>query len=192
MQLTIKGKQIDIGNALKSHIEENITASVEKYFDNTTDASVTISKEAHNFTADIQVHITKRIMVQGSGSGGDAYAAFEEANEHVAKRLRRYKRRLNDHKHRGNNEVLMAQHFVLQAEPNIHSSAPVENEPDNPIIIAEMSHEIETLSVSDAVMRMDLAHVSALMFRNIKDNKLNMVYMRQDGNIGWVDPQDKN
>jgi ribosomal subunit interface protein len=190
MQLSIKGKQVDMGDALRTHIETTLPDAIEKYFDNTTDATVTISKDGHKFTADIQVHVSRRVLVHGHGAGGDAYAAFEEAMEHATKRLRRYKRRLRDHKQKlSTAEALPALQYVLQAEraaPEGDEDAP---EQDEPIIVAEMPAEVETMTVTEATMRMDLANHPAFLFRNTKNGRINMVYARPDGNIGWVDPQ---
>jgi len=184
MELSIKGKQVDIGDALRGHIEETLPESIEKYFGNATDSHVIVTKENLTFKVDIQVHVSKRIMVHGQGSSTDAYGAFDEAREHVAKRLRRYKRRLKDHKGRSTEAPMPANQYILQSEPDHH-----EEEPDQPIIVAELQTVVETLDVGEAVMRMDLANLPALMFRSSKHGGLNMVYIRQDGNVGWVDPQ---
>lgn len=188
MQLSIKGKQVDMGDALRTHIESTLPDAIEKYFDNTTDTTVTVSKEGHKFTADIQVHVSRRVLVHGHGAGGDAYAAFEEAMEHATKRLRRYKRRLRDHKQKlSTAEALPALQYVLQAEETPEDEDAPER--DEPIIVAEMPAEVETMTVSEATMRMDLANHPAFLFRNTKNGRINMVYARPDGNIGWVDPQ---
>ncbi len=189
MELFIKGKQIDIGDALRIHIEDKLPDAVEKYFDNITDSHVTITKENQTFKVDIQVHVSRRISVHGQGSNNDAYSAFDEACENVAKRLRRYKRRLKDHKGRQVEAFIPANQYILQSEPDHHAEPDHHEEEDQPIIIAELQTEIETLDVGDAVMRMDLANMSALMFRSSKHGGLNMVYIRDDGNIGWVDPR---
>ena len=116
MQLSIKGKQVDIGDALRTHIDTTLPDAIGKYFDNTTDATVTISKDGGWFAADIQVHVSKRVLVHAHGAGNDAYGALEEATEHVTKRLRRYKRRLRDHKGRlSTADALPALQYVLQA-----------------------------------------------------------------------------
>jgi ribosomal subunit interface protein len=191
MQLTVNGKQLDIGESLKGHIEREVPALVEKYFANPTGADVTVSKEGVRFRTDITVHVGKGIVVQGHASSADAYAAFDEAAEHMAKRLRRYKRRLRDH-HRSRNqkdELLQAAQYVIAAEEDASPAGGDPAEPDQPVIVAEMRTQIETLSVGDAVMRMDLAGLPALMFRNRAHGGLNMIYMRNDGNIGWVDPR---
>lgn len=187
MQLSVTGRHIDIGDALRGHIDENLPATVTKYFGRPTDAQVTVSKEGHTFKVDIQVHVTRRLMVQGMGSAQDAYGAFDEALGHVGKRLRRYKRRIKEDKPHAEPDILPAQQYVLAATPDDDDESVEAG--DQPVIIAEMEHGIETMSVGDAVMRMDLSGVPALMFRNSKHGGLNMVYVRPDGNIGWVDPR---
>lgn len=185
MQLSVKGRQIDVGESWRRHVEHELPELVEKYFDSAQDAQVTLSKNGAGFQVDLVVHVGKRILVQSQGAAGDAYPAFDEAAEHLGKRLRRYKRRLRDH-HRGRPDVLdtlPAQQYVLAAE-----DSGIE-EPDQPIVIAEMETEIETLSVGEAVMRMDLSDSPAMLFRNRAHGGLNMVYHRDDGNIGWVDPR---
>lgn len=188
MQLSVNGKQLDIGNALKEHIEREMPAIVEKYFANPTDADVTVSKEGQSFRTDIAVHVGKGIIVQGRARSTDPYASFDAAADHIAKRLRRYKRRLRDH-HRERAqkaEILEAAQYVLAVEEETETAEYAE--PEQPVIIAEMQTPIETMSVGEAVMRMDLANMPAMMFRNSAHGGLNMVYVRTDGNIGWVDP----
>lgn len=189
MQLSVKGKQLDVGEAWRRHVEENLPAVVAKYFDNAQDAQVVLSRQGSTFRVDITVHVGKRIIIQSHGATGDAYSAFDEAGDHLAKRLRRYKRRLRDHHHGRPDEIdsLPALQYVLAGEYGYAGSDSDERE--EPIVIAEMETAIESLSVGEAVMRMDLANVPALMFRNRAHGGLNMVYHRGDGNIGWVDPR---
>lgn len=185
MDISIKGKRLDVGEALRSHVEDNLANAVAKYFAKAHDANVTISREAHFFRADISVHPLRGVLVQGRSDAGDAYSAFDLALEHIAKQLRRYKRRLNDkHKARATEESIPAQQYTLAPEAG-EGELPEEGQP---AIIAEMPTEIATLSVSEAVMRMDLADVPAIMFRNRASGGLNVVYRRPDGNIGWIDP----
>lgn len=193
MQLSVNGKQLDIGDSLKDYIEREIPAIVAKYFANPTDADVTVSKEGSTFRTDIAVHVGKGIIVQSHALSADPYASFDDAADHVAKRLRRYKRRLRDH-HRERTQkedVLKAAQYVLAAEELAEPDDEDYAEPDQPVIIAEMQTHIETLSVGEAVMRMDLASLPAMMFRNSAHGGLNMIYMRNDGNIGWVDPREE-
>ncbi len=187
MEISVKGKNMDVGDALSSHVQDHLTPAVAKYFTQAIDASVTFSREAHQLRADISVHPGPRgLLIQGKGEAGDAYAAFEGALERIAKQLRRYKRRLSDH-HKGasgSDDFLVAQSYVIEPD---HEDAEVE--PDGtPVIIAEMSTEISTLTVSEAVMRMDLADAPLVMFRNSANGSMNVVYKRADGNVGWIDP----
>jgi ribosomal subunit interface protein len=185
MDISIKGKRLDVGDALRSHVEDRLATAVSKYFLKAHDANVTISREAHFFRADISVHPLRGVLVQGRSNADDAYAAFDSALEHIAKQLRRYKRRLNDkHKGRAPEEAIPAQQYTLAPESG-EDELPEEGQP---AIIAELPTEIATLSVSEAVMRMDLADVPALMFKNRANGGLNVVYRRPDGNIGWIDP----
>ena len=184
MDVSVKGKHVDVGEALRDHVIDHIDKSVRKYFDRALDASVTFSREGRSFRADISVHPGRGMVVQGGGGGGDAYAAFDGALGRIAKQLRRYKRRLKDHhKGRGEDDLIAAQKYVI---------APDEDEEvlvdAQPTIIAELSTKIATLTVGDAVMRMDLADYPVVMFRNSAHGGLNVVYRRPDGNIGWIDP----
>lgn len=186
MQLSVHGKQIDVGDALRGHIEDSLPIIVTKYFDNPTDAHVTMTREGKGFKADISVHVGKGIIVQSHGSSEDAYAAFDTAAVHIAKRLRRYKRRLRDH-HRGRDETPKS---VEMLQYVLEQSVETQEEPseqDQPLIIAEMATQVEKLTVSEAVMRMDLSGQPALLFHNSANGAINLVYLRSDGNIGWID-----
>jgi hypothetical protein len=137
----------------------------------------------------VAVHIGRDIRIQAQGDADEPYPAFDTAAEHLAKRLRRYKRRLRDHHKRSgpSAETLLAQQYILAADDD-REDAEGEVE-DNPTVVAEMTTEIATLTVSEAVMRMDLADQPALMFRNSSHGGLNMIYRRSDSNIGWIDPR---
>ncbi len=186
MNISITGKHLDVGDALRSHIEDQLATAVTKYFDMALDAAVTLSRAGAMMHVDITVHPGPRgMIVQGRGELEDPYAAFDFALERIKKQLRRYKRRLNDH-HRHSDEAhfLAAQQYVIQPEADENEVA----EDAQPIIVAEMPADIATLTVSEAVMRMDLADLPVMMFRNSQTGTLNVVYHRKDGNIGWIDP----
>ncbi len=184
MQLSVKGKQIDVGDSLRQHVETRLTGIVGKYFGGSLDASVTFSREAHLFRADITVHAGRNILLQSNASANEPYPAFDMAADRIAKRLNRYKERLRKHHQESSvEEAVMAPSFVLNAEDDSGDTAN-----DNPIVVAEMTTPIETLTVGEAVMRLDLGDMPALMFRSRANGTLNMIYRRPDGNIGWVDP----
>ncbi len=188
MQLTVRGKQIDVGDALRTHVADVLGSTTAKYFSQAIEATVVFSREAHLIRADVAVHAGRNILLQSNAEAPDAYGAFEQAADKMAKRLRRYKRRLRDHHRDGTGQpVLPAQSYVLEAEPD----TPIDeerDEPAQPIVIADVATTVETMSVGQAVMRLDLGDLPALMFRNGAHGQLNMVYRRRDGNIGWIDP----
>jgi ribosomal subunit interface protein len=190
MHLTVSGKQIDLSDALRTHVEGHLDVITSKYFDHALEAQVTFSKARSFFTCDINMHAGRGLTVRGEGEAGDARAAFDDAAEHIAKRLRRYRRRVSEHSRdtgaRAKPET--GRQYVLGADPAPDTEKPTETETLHSTIIAESDASIETLSVRDAVMRMDLADQQVMMFRNTKTSQLNVVYRRADGHVGWIDP----
>jgi len=192
MQLTVQGKQMDVGDSLRARVNEKLEELNGKYFNHATYATVTFSKEGHGHglvNAQIHIRIGKNIMVLAEDLAGDAHSAFDSAAEKVAKQLRRYKRRLRDHHDRLEetpDEIMEARYFTVDPESDKDEEKATQGE--DPVIIAEIATDIQTMSVPDAVMRLDLGGQTALLFRNAKHNRLNMIYRRPDGNIGWVDP----
>lgn len=194
MHINISGQQLDVGDSLRAHISETLDATVEKYFGQAIDASVVLTRERFTIRADLAIHIGRGIYVRAHESADDAYAAFDVAAAHLGKRLRRHKRRLRDHHEaRENAETIRAQQYVLAPYEPVEDddAGDVPMEADNPVIVAEDQTVIENLTVSEAVMRMDLADVPAMVFRNAGNGGLNVVYRRADGNIGWIDPDAK-
>lgn len=187
MNLTVKGKNIDVGEALRTHVAQSLDHAIAKYFGNPIEATVTFSKQSHLFSADIAVHIGRGILVHAEESADQAYAAFDQAVDHLTKRMRRYKRRLRDH-HRAETQSFRASQYILAPEAE-EAAEPAVNGNEAPAVIAEMQTEIPTLTVGEAVMRLDLSNLKAMMFLNRAHGGLNMVYRRNDGNIGWVDPR---
>jgi ribosomal subunit interface protein len=190
MHITVTGKQIDVGDALRRHTQAAIEDIAEKYFGNALEAHVVFSREAHLIECDLQVHVGRGILVRSEAEANEAYAAFDIAAERIDKRLRRYKRRLRDHhaheKERERAEPL-GRTYVLQPGDNEDAPTPEDAHPQA-MVIAEMETPIPQLSVSEAVMRLDLADLPALMFRNSARGTFNVIYRRRDGNIGWIDP----
>jgi ribosomal subunit interface protein len=190
MQLTVSGKQIDLSDALRVHVSEHLDTITNKYFDHALEANITFSKARSFFTCDINLHAGRGVTVRGEGEAADARAAFDDAAEHIAKRLRRYRQRVNEQ------YVLRDEALTPEAAPeaatassNGHPKSQADHEDClHATIIAEADTVIETLSVRDAVMHMDLAYQQLLMFRNCKNGQLNVVYRRPDGHIGWIDP----
>ncbi len=192
MHITVTGRHLDVGASLRRRVEEALASAVAKYFERAIEAHVTFDKRGQFFLADIAVHVGRGIVAHSGGEADDPYLAFNGAVDHLAKRLRRHKRRLRDHNNAESRAAKSEQgrHYVLagpadEGEEKHADGAPVNGEP---LVVAEMEADIPTLSVGEAVMRLDLGSAPALMFRNAGNGGLNMIYRRADGNIGWVDP----
>lgn len=174
MQLSVSGKQIDVGEPLRAHVGRRMASGVGKYFDRAIEAQVQFSRARHLFRTDISVHAGRGVAVQAHGEADDIFAAFDTAADRVEKRLRRYKRRLIDHR-------------ADKPEPAA-AAAPAPADGAEPVTIAETTAPIDTLTVSEAVKRLELGESPVLLFRNSGHGRLNVVYRRGDGNIGWLDP----
>ncbi|MGD9616345.1 MAG: ribosome-associated translation inhibitor RaiA [Alphaproteobacteria bacterium] len=206
MQLTVTGKQVDVGDALRGHVEATLESLLEKYFRTAIEAHAVFAREAHLIAVELSLHVGRGMVVNSRGTATDYYVAFDAAAERLAKQLRRYKRRLRDYHGKARpagERPEMARSFVLapvEEEIDETASFGAETEPETeaaadggiaPVVIAEMSTELPQLTVGEAVMRMDLADVSVLLFRNRSHGELNVVYRRGDGNIGWIDPANR-
>lgn len=192
MKFQITGKQIDIGEALQTHVKDELSELFEKYPGRPTDANVVFSRSGPEFLCETAVHLSSGLTAQASGSAHEIYAAFDAAQEKMDTQLRRYKRRLKYHYRERPDpvEVMEAASYILAAQSESEDSD--EAEDIAPIIVAEMETKVPTLSVSEAVMQMEIAETKVLVFRNEKHNGVNVVYRRDDGNIGWIDPRNAN
>jgi ribosomal subunit interface protein len=195
MQITVSGKQVDLSDALRVRVSDHLDVIANKYFDHAMEAQVTFSRARSFFTCDINVHAGRGLRLRGEGEAADANSAFDDAAEHIAKRLRRYRRRVNEHARDSANRERpeAARQYILQQEDagaasSTNGGAEVTT---YATVIAEQVTEISLLTVSEAVMRMDLADQPVLMFRNSTTGELNVVYRRSDGNIGWIDPSEQ-
>ncbi|MCT4559051.1 MAG: ribosome-associated translation inhibitor RaiA [Pelagimonas sp.] len=187
MRYQITGKHIDIGDALQTHVKDELGAILEKYGQRPTDATVTFSKSAHEYVCETTVHLSSGLNASAKSHETEIYASFDSCAEKMDKQLRRYKRRLKDH-HKDRAEPVEhfgAASYILASEPD---SAEAEPETLQPMVIAEMETKIPSLTVGEAVMQMELAGAPVLVFRNEKKDGVNVVYRRDDGNIGWIDP----
>lgn len=187
MRYQISGKQMDVGEALQSHVQSELAETVEKYAQRPTEALVVFSRDAHEFVCEATIHLATGLSATARGQTAEVYSAFEACREKMDKQLRRYKRRLRDH-HRSRTEPVEfadASMYVLAAEQDEGASEP---ETLQPMIIAEMEARIPSLSVGEAVMQMELAGAPLLVFRNEKNGGVNVVHRREDGNVGWIDP----
>ncbi|MDI3309778.1 MAG: ribosome-associated translation inhibitor RaiA [Acetobacteraceae bacterium] len=195
MHITVAGKQVETGEALKTHVREGLSNIARKYFDHAVEANVTFRRDRAFFACDINLKAGRNLFMRGEGEGPDAHRAFEVAAEHVAKRLRRYRRRVNDHARRLAETRLeqaeTATQYVLRPEEEAEEESQQAElngaRVDHTVIVAEQPTEIDRLTVGEAVMRLDLTQVPVLMFRNTGSGTLNVVYRRPDGCIGWID-----
>ena len=191
MKIQVNGKHVDIGEALKSRIEAELSAGILKYFDRGGDADVTISKEGHLFRADVFVKLASSQSLVAHATGNDAHMAFDGLMDHIEKRIRRYKRRLKNH-HKPERSELSAM-TVLRATDD-HEDAHFDDKsdghgPPQAMVIAETETALKTMTVSAAVLELDLSHYPVIVFRNAGHGGLSVVYRRPDGNIGWIDPE---
>ena len=197
MQVQISGKHVDVGEALRARVSDEITLSIGKYFDRGGDADVIISKEGYAFRVDCSVKLASGQQLISHGSGGDAHAAFDAALAKIETRVRRYKRRLKSHSIAANAKAAEnAAMYVLRApDGDDIDEDDWSAEDDHPagapaaMIIAASQGSLKTMTVSMAVMELDLTESQAIVFRNAAHDGLSVVYRRPDGNIGWIDPE---
>lgn len=183
MGLRVSGKSVDIGEAFRAHVEGRIGEALEKYFDGGFTGHVTVEREGSGFKTDIAVHLDTGILLKAEGRGQEVYQSFDIAGERIEKRLRRYKRRLKDHHRKGGESVPAREYVIAAPEEDVEVAAE-----SDPVVIAEQTTSLDTMTVGEAVMAMDLTEETVLVFRNAGHGGINVVYRRGDGHIGWVDP----
>ena len=185
MEVRVAGHQVETGESLREHAKSRMEELSEKYFSRAIAANVTFGRGPNNdFTCDIVAPVAQGVVLKASHKAPEAPMAFNGAADRIEKQLRRYVKRLREHKANGEPYVENAGYTVFAAASSDEAEAP-----ENPAIIAETRADIPEASVSDAVMLMDLRNTNALMFRNSASGAFNMIYRREDGNIGWVEPQ---
>lgn len=190
MDIQISGKNIDLGDALQAHVSGRLSDGVEKYFGRGAEAIVTFTRERHLVECEMTAHLYSGVFLAAHGDGGDAYAAFELALDKLEKRVRRYKRRLKNH-HVDGKEPMPAEaasYYTLAPLPE-EKEGDAEDEGDpTPVVVAEKQTSLREMTVGAAVMQLDLAESPAIVFKNAAHGRLNVVYRRRDGHIGWIDP----
>ena len=191
MRYQISGRQIDIGEALQTHVKAELGETVEKYAQRPTDAIVAFSRNGHEMVCEATVHLSTGLTATAKGHAPEIYAAFESCRERLDKQMRRHKRRLRDHHHDRHGrpvEFAAGAAYILAAsdEPEESDEAPGDLQP---VVIAEMETRVPEVSVGEAVMQMELSGQKILVFRNEGHGGVNVIYRRDDGNIGWIDPR---
>ena len=190
MEIQVSGKNIDLGDALQAHVADRLSDGVQKYFGHGAEAFVTFSKERHLVECEMTAHLYSGVFLAAHGDGGDAYAAFETALEKLEKRVRRYKRRLKNHHANGKDPLPseQASYYTLAPLPAEEDADEDQTGDHSPVVVAERQHALREMTVGAAVMQLDLAESPAFVFRNAGHGRINVVYRRRDGNIGWIDP----
>ena len=188
MRYQISGQQINIGDALQVHVKGELSEIAQKYAERPTDANVIFSRNAYEYMCEITIHLSTGLNAAASARETEIYLAFESCSSKLEKQLRRYKRRLKDHHRRRAQPIEMsgAASYVLSSTDPHENSEP---ETLQPIIVAETEAMIPSVSVGEAVMQMEISGVDFLVFRNEIKRNINVVYKRDDGNIGWIEPQ---
>lgn len=198
MQIQVSGKHVDVGEALRTRVSDDLTQAIGKYFDRGGDADVVVSRDGHSFRVDCAVALASGQRLQSHGLGGDAHAAFGAALHKMETRVRRYKRRLKDHSQAATaKQAETAAYYVLRAPDDEPDSTWDDEDELNGVpegapaamVIAETEREVRSMTVSMAVMQLDLTESQTIVFRNAAHGGLSVVYRRPDGNIGWVDPE---
>jgi ribosomal subunit interface protein len=191
MSFRVSGKNIDIGEALRSRINERIAEATAKYFDGGFSGHVTVGKEGFGFRTECMIHLDSGIVLEAEAMAADAYASADQVAGRIEKRLRRYKRRLKNHQGAAPDGADLEARTIRA--PSYIIAAPAHDHDDDltgfdPVIIAESTTALKRLSVSDAVMELDLTGVAIVVFRHAGHGRVNVVYRRGDGHIGWIDP----
>jgi ribosomal subunit interface protein len=194
LQVHVSGKHVDVGEALRTRVTDEISTSIAKYFERGGDADVVVAREGHAFRVDCSVKLASGQQLNSHGLGGDAHAAFDAALHKIETRIRRYKGRLKDHSEAANaKQQETAQRYVLRAPDDEadgwDDSSEAANGPPSALVIAETEEALRTMTVSRAVMELDLTESQTIVFRNAAHGGLSVVYRRPDGNIGWIDPE---
>jgi len=187
MPFRVSGKNLDIGEALRTRVNARVAEAMQKYFDGGYSGHVTVGKDGFGFRTECAIHLDSGMTLHTDGMAADAYSSADQAALRIEKRLRRYKARLKDRGARQNGVAADAgaPSYVIAA-PDHDSDEEITD--FNPVIIAESTTTLERLSVSDAVMELDMTGATVIVFRHAVSGRVNMVYRRRDGNIGWVDP----
>jgi ribosome hibernation promoting factor len=194
MQVQVSGKHVAIGEALSTRVTDELLTSIGKYFDRGGDAEVLVSRDGHSFRVDCSVTLASGQHLQSHGLGGDAHAAFSVALDKIEKRIRRYKRRLKSHSVAANaKQAETAALYVLRSPDDVADDdgwdEADDHTPPSAMIIAETQAPLRSMTVSMAVMQLDLTESQTIVFRNAAHGGLSVVYRRPDGNIGWIDPE---
>jgi ribosomal subunit interface protein len=196
MQVQVSGKHLAVGESLRTRVTDEISNSIGKFFERGGDAEVTVSRDGHSFRVDCDVRLASGQHLYAHGLGGDAHMAFDQALSKIETRIKRYKHKLKDHSPQASaKQIELASYYVLRSPEEAAEEAEepqqIEGGAGAPagMVIAETDREIRTMTVSMAVMELDLTESQTIVFRNAAHGGFSVVYRRPDGNIGWIDPE---
>jgi ribosomal subunit interface protein len=188
MPLRISGKNLDIGESLRGHVLEKVEAIVARYFDGRVSGHVVIAREGSGYRADCSLHLSSGVNLEAEGKAHEPYASFENALDKIERRLRRYKKRLKEHQSGPSpvegRDPLQVANYTIEAPEDAEEEAT----DYNPVVVAEGSRPLKSLSVASAVAELDLSGASFVVFQHAGSARVNVVYRRGDGAIGWLDP----
>jgi ribosomal subunit interface protein len=189
LSVRVTGRNIDVGDALRSKIQEDLEIGISRYVTRNGEAVVTLEKQRHLYHVETIVHLDSGISLESNGEASEPHSAFAAALEKIEKRVRRYKRRLKDHhaKHAHPLPREEVAYNVIELDEE-ETDEHVDNSAAGPAVIAETKKAVNTMTVATAVMQLELGNAPVLMFRNPRSGEFNVVYRRADGNIGWIDP----
>jgi ribosomal subunit interface protein len=189
MTFRVSGKNLDVGDALRDRVSERIAEAMGKYFDGGYSGHVTLEREGFGFRTECAIHLDSKITLHAEGMAADAYTSADQAATRIEKRLRRYHRRLKDHRPErlDGRETVDAASYVIEAPADDESGADIDG--FTPAIIAESTTVLKLLSVSDAVTELDMTGAPVVVFRHAAHGGINVVYRRRDGHFGWIDPR---
>jgi ribosomal subunit interface protein len=190
MSLRISGKNLDVGEALRGQAEARVAAALSKYYEGGFQGHVTVGKDGTAFKTDGVLHLSSGITLEATATAHDAYASLDKMAERIEKRLRRYKRRLKDRSAtaNGRDAAIEIPSYVIAAPDDDVEEGDISAAGDNPVIVAESTKELHVRTVGDAVAELDLTGAPVVIFRHAGNGRVNVVYRRGDGNIGWIDP----
>jgi ribosomal subunit interface protein len=192
MTLRISGKSISVGDALRGRVSERTDEVLRKYFDGNYSGHITLSKDGFGFRTDCALHLDSGITLEADSNAADAYASADQALALIEKRLRRYKSRLKDRSARKSHAAAVAVAAATLDAPSYIIEAPADGDDEvdgyNAVIIAEATTSLKRFSVSEAVMELDLTGAACIVFQHGGSGRVNIIYRRPDGNVGWIDP----
>jgi ribosomal subunit interface protein len=189
MPLRVSGKNLDIGESLRRHVLDKVEAIIARYFDGRVSGHVVISREGPGYRADCSLHLSSGMNLQAEGAAQEPYPSFEHALDKIERRLRRYKARLKEHQAAGPSAAegrvrLQVANYMIEP-PGEAEEEPIDF---NPVVVAEGSLPLKSLSVAAAVAELDLSGAPVVVFQHAGSARVNVVYRRADGAIGWLDP----